>query len=131
VCCYNRDMARKAEYKNPPADPTNQWVRDAMAFADNMSQSKLAEELHKRKVISAADRSVVQKMTVGRKVTAKEMLAISEITGFPTPKDALVPNLLDEIRSRHPDLAPEAVRSVLQALERDLKNGEGQEPKPD
>lgn len=102
-----------------------------MAFADNMSQARLAEELHKRKVISAADRSVVQKMTVSRKVTAKEMLAISEITGFPTPKDELGPNILDEIRTRYPNLSPEAVQSALQALERDLKNEEGQEPKPD
>ena len=115
-------MARKAEYKNPPADPTNQWVRDALAYA-GIGQTELAARLHDLKIISSPDRSVVQKMTVGRKVTAKEMLAISQITGLPTPKEVSYTHALEDVRRRFPDARPEAVEEALSILLGSRKTG--------
>lgn len=67
-----------------PAAPINQWVRDALAHA-SISQSKLASLLYARRVISNDDRSIVNKMTLDRDVSADEMMAIAEETNFPAP----------------------------------------------
>jgi hypothetical protein len=75
------------------------------------------------KVITAPDRSIVQKMTVGRKVTAREMLAISEITGLPTPKEVSYAEALEDVRRRFPDAQPEAVQEALSILLGSRKTG--------
>lgn len=80
-------MARKASYKTPAASHINQWVRDALDHS-GMSQSAMARELFSRKIISAEDRSIVNKMAHGRDISTNEALAISEITGFPILPDA-------------------------------------------
>jgi SOS-response transcriptional repressor LexA len=65
--------------------PLVQWVEEAMAHA-SMSQSDLARALQAR-LRTDFDRSKVYKIvTTGtRKVSAEEMLAIEEVTGFPAP----------------------------------------------
>lgn len=74
----------------------NQWVSDALAHA-KMSQAKMATALYERKIISANDRSIVNKMTTNRDVTANEVFAIAEITGFPAPNEtAELPPIRDE-----------------------------------
>lgn len=50
-----------------------------------MGQAELARRLAKKRVIPNDDRSIVNKMTIGRDVTAEEVFAISEITGFAAP----------------------------------------------
>ena len=75
-------MARKAKYTTEPAAPINQWVRDALEHS-GLSQAELARRLFERRVLSANDRSMVNKMANFRDVTAEEALAIAEITGFP------------------------------------------------
>jgi len=83
---YNRDMTKTAANRARPVSAINQWVLDALKHA-NMSQSKLAAALYERKIISANDRSIVNKMTIGRDVTANEVFAIADITGFPAPNE--------------------------------------------
>lgn len=77
---YDRYMSKKSS--RPPSHPINQWVRDALAHA-NLSQTKLASRLHARGAITNDDRSIVNKMTIDRDVSADEMIAISDETGFP------------------------------------------------
>ena len=79
---YNHTMARQASYKTPASTPINQWVRDALEHS-GMSQSAMARELFARKIISADDRSIVNKMAHGRDISTNEALAIADITGFP------------------------------------------------
>lgn len=65
-----------------------QWVAAAMAHADNMSQAELGRRLAGR-LRTGFDRSKVQKMLADlREVSAEEMLAIEEITGYPAPAEA-------------------------------------------
>jgi len=90
--CYNRDMSRTAVYRAPPAGPINQWVRDALAHS-GLSQAALSRELFDRKIIGN-DRSIVNKMTIGRDVSAREIFAIAEITGFPAPNEN---NIVSEV----------------------------------
>lgn len=113
-------MARKAEYKTAPAQPINQWVRDALAYA-GISQAALAKALHERGAISAPDRSIVQKMTVNRDVSADEAFAISEITALPTPNEASRPEAYDEILRLLPNAEPSVVDTVLTVLRRGQK----------
>lgn len=55
-----------------------------------MSQAKLAEEMDAL-VVRKIDRSIVNKMTLGkRNISAEEMLVIADITGFPLPSDVQV-----------------------------------------
>ncbi len=83
---YNRNMLeRTKKKKKPPSKPINQWVLDALRHA-KMSQAALGRALHDRKVI-ADDRSIVNKMTMERDVSADEVFAISEITGYPAPNE--------------------------------------------
>jgi hypothetical protein len=80
-------MKRKPTYPNPPVSPMNQWVRDALEYAE-MSYPRAAAGLA-REMKKNFDRSTVQKMTVGRKVSMAEAEALSKITGFPVvPPDA-------------------------------------------
>jgi SOS-response transcriptional repressor LexA len=65
-----------------------QWVTAALKHAENMPQAELARRLATRLRVGF-DRSKVQKMANGkREVSAEEMLAIEEITGFPAPAEA-------------------------------------------
>jgi len=66
-----------------------QWVVGALAHANNMSQADLARALTKR-LRHTIDRAAVSKMTKGKRdVSAQEMLAIEEITGFPAPVEMI------------------------------------------
>lgn len=62
----------------------NQWVREALNHAD-MSQQALSDALTRSKHLGTYDRSMVQKMTVGRRVSLQEAEQISQITGYPLP----------------------------------------------
>lgn len=65
-----------------------QWVESAMLYADGMSQSELARRLAARLRVGF-DRSKINKILKDeRDVSAEEMLAIEEITGFPAPAEA-------------------------------------------
>lgn len=81
---YNRYMMPKKQKSATPAAPENQWVADALAHA-GISQAELTRRLFERRIISNNDRSIVNKMTINRKVTAREMFAIAEITDFAPP----------------------------------------------
>lgn len=62
-----------------------QWVEAAMSHNRDMGQAELARALETRLRVEF-DRSKVYKILKGeRKVSAEEMLAIEEITGFPAP----------------------------------------------
>lgn len=61
----------------------NQWVRDALEHG-NLSFPQAAEILT-RAGLGEYERSKIQKMTVGRKVTMAEATALSEAIGFPLP----------------------------------------------
>lgn len=64
--------------------PMSQWVESAMTHAA-LSQADLARRLQERLRVDF-DRSKVNKIVIDkRKVSAEEMLAIEEITGFPAP----------------------------------------------
>lgn len=76
-------MAGKPKYKNPPAAPMNQWVREALAHA-GLSGPEVADKLSAR-LRRSYDRSIIQKMTVARKVSADEAAELSTITGYPLP----------------------------------------------
>lgn len=76
-------MSGRPRYSRPAGTPINEWVRQALAHA-GISQSQLTRDMHKAGVIKN-DRSIVQKMTVNRKVSAEEAAAISRITGYPLP----------------------------------------------
>lgn len=80
-------MAGKPKYKNPPATPMNQWVRDALAAA-GLSQQELGDALT-RAGIGNYDRSMIQKMTVARRVTMDEAQAIAAVTNHPLPENGL------------------------------------------
>lgn len=76
-------MAGKPKYEARPATPMNQWVRDALEHAGlNYPETarRMTTQLRKN-----YDRSIIQKMTVGRGVSADEAAALARITGFPLP----------------------------------------------
>ncbi|UYQ70998.1 S24/S26 family peptidase [Pelagibacterium flavum] len=55
----------------------------------DMSGSDLARRLHERRVISTPDRSIPSKIARGeREVSASEVFAIAEITGYPAPNES-------------------------------------------
>ena len=61
-----------------------QWVKAAIAYA-NTSQADLARQMTAR-TGTEFDRSMVNKMALGRRIlSAEELLQIEEITGFPAP----------------------------------------------
>lgn len=69
-----------------PYSSLNDWLASALK-ASGMSQAALAEELNGM-VPKQVDRSVVNKMVLGgRKISAEELLSISQITGFPLPNE--------------------------------------------
>jgi len=82
---YNSGMVKKPKKAAgpQPAKPINQWVRDALAHAD-MAQAEMARLLTER-LRRSYDRSIVNKMTIGREVSADEASIIADITGLPVP----------------------------------------------
>jgi len=65
-------------------DKLAQWVTEALASAD-ITQAELSRQLSNR-LGRSVDRAAVNKLTKGqRELSAGEMLAISEITGYPLP----------------------------------------------
>lgn len=76
-------MATQRKNKTPPASPINAWVKEAIDSA-GLSYQSIADEMT-RSGIGAYDRSKVQKMTVGRGVSAEEAAAIATITGYALP----------------------------------------------
>lgn len=81
---YTRVMPRKPLYPSPPATEMNQWVRDALRTC-GMTQQELADRLTAHPDVSSYDKSMVNKMTKKRKISAVEARAISDITGYPVP----------------------------------------------
>ncbi|MDK3016520.1 S24 family peptidase [Pseudodonghicola flavimaris] len=70
--------------RTPISTPLNEWLIEALAHS-GLSQTALAERLDAR-VPKKIDRSIINKMTLGKRViSAEEMLLISEITGFALP----------------------------------------------
>lgn len=61
----------------------NLWVRNAI-IESGKSQTELAAGLT-RSGLGNYDRSMVQKMTVGRRVSMDEARVISQLTGYPMP----------------------------------------------
>lgn len=66
--------------------PINEWVRKALAHTSK-SNADVARELHARGLSGTVDRSLPGKMAAFRDVSADEMFAIAEITGYPLPAD--------------------------------------------
>lgn len=64
----------------------SKWLISAIKHADGLSQAELARKLTE-KLGRSIDRAAVNKMTKpgGRGIAADELLAISEITGYPAP----------------------------------------------
>lgn len=63
------------------------WLKDALAYAGNMKQAELARRLAAMLGPSYDDRSIVNKMVLGRRqMSGPELLAICEITGFKLPE---------------------------------------------
>lgn len=121
-------MSGRPRYSRPPAAPINDWVRQALAHA-GLSQSQLTREMHKAGIIKN-DRSIVQKMTVNRKVSAEEAAAISRITGYPLPNTDLRPqDDGDELIAIMQRLGPEE-RSFLLGAARLLLRLPAQAPAP-
>ena len=80
-------MTNKPRYLSEPIHPMNQWVRDALSQT-NLSGPEIAAGM--TKLLSRNyDKSMLQKMTVFRKVTKPEAEAISALTGFPLTKGDL------------------------------------------
>lgn len=107
-------MAGKPKYKNPPATPMNQWVRDALANA-GMSQQELGDALT-RTGIGNYDRSIVQKMTVMRRISMAEAHAISSITSFPLSErdpDGQLPPEYYQLSEAHREAVNTLIRGLL------------------
>lgn len=72
--------------RTPISTPLNEWLIAALAHS-GLSQAALADRLSAR-VQRNIDRSIINKMTLGKRVmSAEELLLISEITGFDLPSD--------------------------------------------
>ena len=72
----------------------SQWLRDALDHS-GLNQARLAEELGER-LGRPMYRSKVNKMVAGtRAISASEMIAISEVTGYAVPAQS-VPGLSEE-----------------------------------
>ncbi|MGA7807476.1 LexA family transcriptional regulator [Bradyrhizobium sp.] len=85
-----------AKLKKPPMA---QWVEAAMLHA-GMSQSDLARRLSER-IGGEVDRSKVNKMVLGRrKVSADELFAIEEITGYPAPATLRAPQRSERLPAK-------------------------------
>ncbi len=73
-------------------EPLNEWLIEALQ-SSGMSQSALADQLNS-KVVKAVDRSTINKMCLGKRaISAEELLAIADITGFPVPSDNGTPTI--------------------------------------
>lgn len=107
-------MSKKPTYSSPAASQMNQWVRDALKTAD-LSQRELADRLSAIPGMPTYDRSMVQKMTVGRKVTMDEARAISKISGHPLPAQGAVQELMAKI-STLPSTDLEIVNALIDSL---------------
>lgn len=87
-------MTKTPKYSTPPAHEMNQWVRDALSHWGR-SMAELAAELTR---VSGRnyDRSMVQKMTVKRKVTKAEAEAIAKVTGYSASPSRAGDDILDK-----------------------------------
>lgn len=92
----------------------NQWVRDALETA-GLSQQALGYALT-RAGVGNFDRSIVQKMTVSRRITMDEAAAIAEITGHPLPDpsgDAEIPREFYQLSEHHKAAVKALIRGLL------------------
>lgn len=97
----------------------NQWVRDAFAYANEKTGREptyqdIADVLNAARIGQAYDKSVVQKMTVGRKVSLLEAGAISQATGYPLPEAQFDAQTLDD---RLESLSPQRQERLVAYLE--------------
>lgn len=119
---YNIDMVKKPVYRNPPATPMNKWVRDALE-SSGLSQQALSDLLSRTPTVGTYDRSMVQKMTVARKVSMDEARAISQITGHPLPDTENSGEVVAEYQRLSPD-SQAAIRILMKEL---LRKQQGDE----
>lgn len=86
LICVEDMVFSEMHARTPISTPLSEWLIEALAHS-GLSQTALAERLDKR-VPKKIDRSIINKMTLGKRViSAEEMLLISEITGFDLPSD--------------------------------------------
>lgn len=113
-------MTNKPRYATPPTHPMNQWVRDALAHT-TLTGPDVAAGLT-RLLSKNYDKSMIQKMTVFRKVTKAEAEAISSLTGYP-----LTPDGDDPYALKMRDL-PSAKRRLVEQLIDTLQGEQKSEP---
>lgn len=95
-------MSESQRFKTEPVYPMNRWVREALEHS-RMTQQAVADRLSARPELGNYTRSTVQKMMKDRRVPLDEARAVSEITGYPLPRDDSESDLADKIG----DLSPE------------------------
>lgn len=115
---YKRGMANGRRFKETkPVAPMNNWVREAIEHY-GQSMTAVADAMNRANLGTKYDRSKVQKMTVGRRVTFEEAQALSQITGYPLTEDDEVKTLVEDYR----DLT-ENDKGIVQVLVRRLRAG--------
>ena len=106
----------------------NEWVRQALTYAsdagDDLSYDEIANALTIAKVGGTYDKSKVQKMTIGRKVSLLEAQVISQLTKFPLPQPEQQATSLDERAAR---LSVKRQQRLLEMLA-DLEAAEAVDP---
>lgn len=100
-------------------DMNGDWLKEALAHANQMKQAELARRLAAMLGPNYDDRSIVNKMVLGkRQMSGPELLAISEITGYKLPERdgnhiSLVPQIswvsASEMRTEAPVTIKDAV----------------------
>jgi SOS-response transcriptional repressor LexA len=102
------DVAKSALYV--PAMLT-QWLKDALAHS-KLTQAELARRLAAR-LGPSYERSKVNKMALGKRdIDGVELLAISEITGFPVPTPLI---RSEDIESTHEPSVAVMIKGFVQA----------------
>lgn len=136
VAIRERDACSDDGYR---ADMLSEWLRKNLALA-NVSQSDLARKLTER-LGRSVDRAAVNKMTTGsRKISADELIAITEILEIRRPDDPIIEPLIASFDPDAPDDDPapvdaemaEAARRAYrknlgpgEVIERDARGGAG------
>lgn len=96
----------------------NEWAQKAFLFAEangkDLTYDDVADFMTKKKIGATYDKSMVQKMTATRRVSLMEAEALSEITGYPLPRDGMS---MDDRVSRLSDSRQKMIREILADLE--------------
>lgn len=122
---YKDLMVRKPSYRTSPATPMNQWVRDALE-AGGLSQQALSEGLSRASGLGSYDRSMVQKMTVSRKISMDEARVISQLTGHPLPDTEEGVEVMTDYMKLSSD-SQAAIRTLMKELLKRQQDDESEE----